>query len=615
MIEIYLKNNTNYENNGDITLEPISCVYNNSESMITLEHQIDDIGRWKYINTDNVLASDITGKKVLYRIFNIVKSFDAITAYARPLFYDLIGKVLLDVRPTNMTVEQALNYILKDTAFTGHSNISVINTAYYIRKNIVESIVGDDENSFLNRWGGEFYCENFNVYINDRIGADNGVRVEFGYNLNAIEEDINLEDVATRIIPVGYDGLTLEGSTPWVDSPNINKYANIKERVITFEDIKVKESEEDEEGFNTIEEARAELIRQCNLLYENGIDKPTVNYKIDMIDLSNTTAYKDFKVLVDVNQGDIVTCYIKELDIDVKARVIDFERDELTGEYNSIELGNEISNFFNEQIDISNKVSSILNNDGSVKAGEVQGFIDSTKAMIRAQKSVAQKQHIRAMLFEDLDESSETYGAVALGTLGFMCSRQRTLDGRDWDFTTAITAEGILAEKIVGSLFASKNGLTKIFMETGKFESQMPDGSKIIISPTEGFYNMFGSSKREYHHLNYTTTITENFTGTDSISGKRRTIQLPDEFKGKKFLASVNISRVRNNGSPTAISDITSSVATYDYINARVEVILYSKSLMLNYYANQYNDYSVVNRDATLNDIITTITVTLSIIA
>ena len=36
MIEIYLKSNTNYENNGDITLDPISCIYNDSEQMITL---------------------------------------------------------------------------------------------------------------------------------------------------------------------------------------------------------------------------------------------------------------------------------------------------------------------------------------------------------------------------------------------------------------------------------------------------------------------------------------------------------------------------------------------------------------------------------------------------
>ncbi|WP_193553945.1 phage tail spike protein, partial [Clostridium cuniculi] len=430
MIEIYLKTNTNYDKNGDITLNPTSCTYKDSEKELKLEYLIDAEGRWKYINYENVIAAEENGKKKLYRIYNIVRSLYSVTAYARPIFYDLIDRVLLDVRPTNMTGEEALNYILKDTPFTGHSNITAVNTSYYVRKNIVEAIVGGDENSFVNRWGGEFYCENFDVYINDRIGSNNGVRVEFGYNLNEIEEDVNIEEVVTRIIPVGYDGIMLEGNAPWVDSPLINKYTQPKMRVIEFPDVKVKENSDDEEGFDTIEGAREELIRQCNLLFDNGIDKPTINYKIDMINLANTTAYKDLKILVEVNKGDTVNCYIKYLDIDVKARVIDYERDLITGEYTSIELGNEISNFFNNQVDISNKVNSILNDNGTVKANEVQGFIDSTKAMIRAQKSVAQKQHIRAMLFEDLDESSETYGAVALGTLGFMCSRQRTPDGR-----------------------------------------------------------------------------------------------------------------------------------------------------------------------------------------
>ena len=155
-------------------------------------------------------------------------------------------------------------------------------------------------------------------------------------------------------------------------------------RVIEFSDIKVKENSEDEEGFDTIEEARAELIKQCNLLFDNGIDKPVINYKIDMINLANTTAYKDFKMLVEVNKGDTVTCYIKHLDIDVKARVIDYERDLITGEYTYIELGNVVSNFFNEQADIQSKVNNILNSNGSVKAQTLEGTINAIQAQFKA---------------------------------------------------------------------------------------------------------------------------------------------------------------------------------------------------------------------------------------
>lgn len=541
-IEIYLKTNTNYEMNGDMLLTPISCHYKKSEYLVTLEHPIDDIGRWKYIDYENVIAAEEDGKKKLYRIFNVVKSLYSITAYARPLFFDLIDNILLDVRPTLKNGEEALNIILEGTGFTGHSNISTVNTSYYVRKNIVEAILGNDENSFLNRWGGEVLLDNFDIYINDKIGSDNGVRVELGYNLNEIEEDINIEEVATRIIPTGYNGIMLEGNTPWVDSPLINKYTKPKMRVINFDDVKVKESEADEEGFNTIEEARQELIKRCNKLYEEGIDKPSVNYKIDMINLANTTAYKDYIKLVTVNEGDTVTCYIPGLDIDVKARVIDYEEDLITGEYISLELGNAISNFFKEQADVQSKINNILNSNGTVKGNEIQGFLDATKAKLIAQKEIGQLQDVRAFIWEDLDPNSPTYGCMIGGSAGIQISQQRTPDGKDWDFTTAITAEGIIADEIVGRLFSSKNGMTKIWMETGTFESELPDGSKIVISPEEGFYNRFGNSKREYHHLQYSGYVTLPAHSSSSMGGLTFAyVNLPEEFRDKEVSISVSI--------------------------------------------------------------------------
>ncbi|MBS7132259.1 MAG: phage tail protein [Clostridium sp.] len=537
MIEVYLKTNKNYEMNGEMTLEPSSCIYKNKEYLLTIEHPFDKLERWKYLDYENVIKTE--GK--LYRIFNVVKSLDYITAYARPIFFDLIDTILLDVRPTNKTGQQALEEILKGTGFKAHSNISTLNTAYYIRKNIVEAILGNDENSFLNRWGGEVLLDNFDIYINDKIGSDNGVRVELGYNLNEIEEDINIEEVATRIIPTGYNGIMLDGSTPWIDSPLIKKYTKPKMRVINFDDVKVKESEADEEGFNTIEEARQELVKRCNKLYEEGIDKPSVNYKIDMINLANTTAYKDYIKLVTVNEGDTVTCYIPGLDIDVKARVIDYEKDIMTGEYISLELGNAISNFFKEQADVQSKINNILNSNGTVKGNEIQGFLDATKAKLVAQKEIGQLQDVRAFIWQNLDPNSPSYGCMIGGSAGIQISQQRTPDGKDWDFTSAITAEGLIADKIVGRLFSSKNGMTKIWMETGTFESELPDGSKIVISPEKGFYNKFGDSEREYYHLNYydLRNIEVSNTGTWSLD-----ITLPNEFKGKKFIADCNYKEI-----------------------------------------------------------------------
>ncbi|CAM2079763.1 MAG: hypothetical protein NSGCLCUN01_03991 [uncultured Clostridium sp.] len=124
---------------------------------------------------------------------------------------------------------------------------------------------------------------------------------------------------------------------------------------------------------------------------------------------------------------------------------------------------------------------------------------------------------------------------------------------------------------------------------------------------------MFGSSKREYHHLNYTTTISDYFVGSEG--GKRRVIQLPDEFKGKKFSAVVSVVDVRPGSSPAAIRNISNSIASYDYTNGRVEISLYASSLKFNYNANSNNDYAVVDRNHTFNELRTDIIVALTVTA
>ena len=550
MIEIYLKTNTNYDKNGDITLDPTSCTYKESEKELTLEHFLDEDGRWKYINFENVIAAEENGKKKFYRIYNVVRGLYSVTAYARPIFYDLIDKVLLDVRPTNKIGQEALDIILADTGFTGHSNISNLSTAYYVRKNIVEALLGNEENSFLNRWGGEFYCENFDVYINDKIGSDNGVRVEFGYNLNEIEEDVNIEEVVTRIIPVGYDGIMLDGETPWVDSPLINKYTQPKMRVIEFSDVKVKESSDDEEGFDTIEEARAELIRQCNLLYENDIDKPTVNYKIDMINLANTTAYKDFKMLVEVNKGDTVTCYIKHLDIDVKARVIDYERDLITGEYTSIELGNAVSNFFNKQADIQSQVDNILNDNGSVNAGTVEGAINAIKTQFKALKDIAQPQDVRAIIFEDRVEDSPTFGCMCLGTMGFEIASSFKPGTKEWDFKTFGTGQGFYADYIVAGVLNANliktgiiralNGESWINLDTG--EAQITGELRSANGDEWVGLNAGGLTFQDWHRQEQVLRVASaNFTENRDMNGIVFAMPRHSDFIGFSHIDKENL--------------------------------------------------------------------------
>lgn len=458
MIEVYVKGNEDYGSNGDMTLTPTTCEVEltvEGVAELTLEHPIDDLGRWEYLVTDNVIAAPTPySKKQLFRIYDYTKTETEVTAYARHIFYDSAGEMLVDVRPTDKTGQEALDIILSGTKYKAKTNIKTRSTAYYIRKNIMEAIGGDDENSFINRWGGERMYDNFTAIINDRLGGDYGACAEFGRNMTGIEADISIDDVVTRIIPESYNGYTLEGEEPWVDSPLIGNYANPRAAVIKFEDVKLLEDcQEGEEGFSTLELLREELKRRCEKEYENGLDKPKVNYKVDLVEIADTDDYKDYKKLTTIGIGDDVLTRDRKLKINVTARCIRLVYDCIEEENTEVELGNYTENYFDKTTSAADIIQKVTREDGTLKAEEVYGKIDAVKAQLKAQRDISQPSEVRAVLFEDLVEGSPTYGAMSIGTMGFCIASERTADGKDWDWKTFGTGRGFYADYVcVGQL-------------------------------------------------------------------------------------------------------------------------------------------------------------------
>lgn len=398
MIEVYVSTNTNYQKNGDITLTPLSCYFEmglDGINQIELIHEYDDLGRWEYLVNNNVIAAPTPySDKQLFRIYKREKSDDEVAVYARHIFYDNLGSYLIDVRPTNKNGQQALDTIFNGTKFTAHSDITTVNTSYYVRKNIVEAIAGDDENSFINRWGGERLYDNYDVYIMRQIGSDKGVRAEFGHNLEAIEESVDDENVVTRIIPVAYNGYTLEGSEPWVESPKMGSYAEVKGAEIEFPNIKLQEDcREGETGYESLAELREALVKACEDEYAKGIDEPTVNYTVNMVELANTVEYKDYKQLVTVEVGDTIYCRHKALKIEVKARCIRIKWNCITKENEEVELGNFLENYFDKtSSNIQRATASIEGaNSQALAAKEVSQAAAKESATAAAEAKIAQE--------------------------------------------------------------------------------------------------------------------------------------------------------------------------------------------------------------------------------
>ena len=575
MIEVYVKGNEDYGSNGDMTLTPTTCEVEltvEGVAELTLEHPIDDLGRWEYLVNDNVIAAPTPySKKQLFRIYDYTKTETEVTAYARHVFYDSAGEMLVDVRPTDKTGQEALDIILSGTKYKAKTNIKTRSTAYYIRKNIMEAIGGDDENSFINRWGGERMYDNFTVIINDRLGGDYGACAEFGRNMTGIEADISIDDVVTRIIPVSYNGHTLEGEEPWIDSPLIGSYANPRAAVIKFEDVKLLEDcQEGEEGFSTLELLREELKRRCTKEYENGLDKPKVNYKVDLVEVANTEDYKDYKKLTTIGIGDDVLTKDRKLKINVTARCIRLVYDCIEEENAEVELGNFIENYFDKTTSAADIIQKVTREDGTLKAEEVYGKIDAVKAQLKAQRDISQPSEVRAVIFEDLVEGSPTYGAMSIGTMGFCIASERTADGKDWDWKTFGTGSGFYADYIcVGQLDGALIKADSIQAESISInykKSVETHISEAVNTVERNYKNDIDGLKSDFKKT-YTTFQYVDETAGNLANEAESNANSYTEEKLKKYVTTVEMGTSINQTAEEIKTEASKKYTTYKYVD------------------------------------------------
>lgn len=479
MIEIYQWNERTFTSNG----HPLDCVGLTLRESIngvwTLEGSVPEAS--KALVTDQAVVKVPTPKgKQLFRIYHIEKADYGCSFVAYPLAMDLSNIIIRDRRPTNATGQQALNALLQGTDYTGESDITGTNTAYWEMKNVIECINGDIDQSFINRWGGEIEFDNYTVRINSRIGSNTGMRIEMGFNLSAISETIDSSGLITRIIPQAFNGrfMTNKGH---IDSEYIYNYPEIHESVIEFPDVKLVEDAQDgdfeDEGVficQSQDELNTVLSERCEAYFtDTECDRPLINYQCSIIDLAQTKKYKDFKSLVSLNLGDTVRVHHKGLNIDHTARAISIEYDCLTQRYTNLEIGQFSPTYFDKQADLSRTLEKVVDTStSSVMAETIKGVINLMDTQMVAQKSSAQRSNVRAILFEDTDESSDTFGALCIGTQGIQISHERI--GGEWQWGTAINFEAINADYIITGVLSDRSGNFYLNMNTG--ELVMGDG-------------------------------------------------------------------------------------------------------------------------------------------
>lgn len=481
MIQAYKSNNQNFDMNGTVllpTLCDIHLILDSGNWELTLEHPIDQYEKWKSIESDGVIKAPLFNKDQLFKITKIQKRDSGILVTAKPIFLTAKEDCCLDdIRPTEKNGQEALDIMMNGTRYSGSSDITKRASAYYVRKNLIEAINGDGQNTFISRWGGEIYYDNFKIIINERIGADRGVRVAYGKNVkrDGIEEIVNTEDVITRIYPIAFNGRQL--STKYVDSPNISNYPNVKFKYIDYSDIKLLEDVEDEEDTSdiTVCETQAQLdaaLRErANEDFSKGLDKPLVTIEVDMELVENASVYEEVKALEEIHLGDTVHCYHDRLGISTEARIIEMTVDAIRQKTKDCVIGSAKYDYFKDSNDTINSFNQVINKEDNTILGEkISGLLNLFNVKLSAQRSTAQKQNVRAILFEDLDPNSPTYGATCYGTAGLEYTNTRNETDTDWVWnnSNAFGPNGLIANAIITGLLSDKLGLNYWDLDKGE---------------------------------------------------------------------------------------------------------------------------------------------------
>ena len=369
--------------NGDAILDSIVLDWESDENLFTgnytldLTAIIDKNGLHKHLKEEAILKVRVDYGDEIFKIAKINRSDRDIKVFARQItIEETLNMWLVDVRPTNTSGQGALNILKnnsigkKDVEF--FSDIDITSTAYYMDMSVYNALHNCDQ-SFMNRWGGEVLRRGYTVTINKRIGANRGVQIRSGKNLTGFEAKTDIDKVVTRIVVKGFDGIKAKN---FIDSPLINKYNSIKTKEIKYDFVKVKNENNLDEGFDTLEEAQTELERLAKLEFsENHIDEIRAEYNINYIQLEKTEEYKNFVQAERSYLGDTINVYENKHNTNIHVRCFQKKYDGMKQKTISMQLTNtDIKQKTITTSDILSEIQSIIK---GTENNNVQDIIQS----------------------------------------------------------------------------------------------------------------------------------------------------------------------------------------------------------------------------------------------
>lgn len=231
IVIIFEQDEQNFDTIGLGMLVPNSgVVYEefNGDFTLTFQHPYDASGKWKRIEIDRIVLAETPRGRQPFRIYYYKPTMNGIEVQARHLFYDLLDNICesvaysgsaqgaMDAIKEGLSVPMPFTFYTDISCDTGGIGCTMDNPVSLLLKEEWDNNEGETK-SFFYFYGGELKRDFFNVSMLESLGSDRGVFIAYRKNLVGLEVTEDISDVATRIYPVGKDGLALDGQ--YIDSP------------------------------------------------------------------------------------------------------------------------------------------------------------------------------------------------------------------------------------------------------------------------------------------------------------------------------------------------------------------------------------------------------------
>lgn len=267
-----------------------------------------------------------------FRIYRITRPMNGIVSvYARHISYDLSGIPVgvFDANNAQSAMQGLKNNSLVANPFLFETTMPTAANFSCQYPQPCRNLLGGQEGSILDVYGGEYEWDGWTVHLQLRRGSDNGVRITYGKNLIDIEQDENIANLKTGIIPYWINSETGEviySSPQIIQAPGEFNFSSVVA-------VDFGEKFESQPTPQELAEAGQEYIT------DNQIGVPTVSIDLSFAQLEQYSLYESTEALERVRIGDTVHVFFAQLGINVSSRIVETNYDPILNRYNSVSVG------------------------------------------------------------------------------------------------------------------------------------------------------------------------------------------------------------------------------------------------------------------------------------